>query len=261
MIILFLKRVNIHYGGGITMKSKYLKILSLVLVLIFLLSACGTEKPAAETPEERVNLEEQIKEKDTKIGELEIKIKEQEDKIAELESTPNQTPTLSSNNLITVAMDVLDSIKNKDMNTLATFVHQTNGLRFTPYEYVDGQNDQVFNPSQVAALANDSQVYTWGSYDGSGDPIDLDFSDYYDQFIYDEDFINPHIIGNNVAIGSGNIINNITTEYPNAQFVEFHFTGFDPQYEGIDWRSLTLVFEDVGGLWYLVGIVHGQWTI
>jgi len=49
--------------------------------------------------------------------------------------------------------------------------------------------------------------------------------------------------------------------YPTASFVEFHFTGFDPQYGGIDWSSLRLVFENVGGNWLLIGIVHDGWTI
>ena len=69
------------------------------------------------------------------------------------------------------------------------------------------------------------------------------------------------MIGNNTAIGSGNIIDNVPTEYPDGEFVEFHFTGFDSQYEGMDWRSLRLVFEEHAGAWHLVGIVHGQWTI
>ena len=243
------------------MKSKFIKLISIALVLTFVLSACGTGTPATETPEETVKFEEQIKEKDTKIGELEIKVKEQEDIIKELEGDSNQSPAVTSNNLIVFAMDVLDSIKSNDMNTLSTFVHPTKGLRFTPYENIDLQNDKVFMVAQVAGLANDTQIYTWGSYDGSGDPIDLNFNDYYNLYIYNEDFINPHIIGNNMTIGTGNMINNIATEYPNGQFIEFHFTGFDPQYEGIDWTSLRLVFEDVGGTPYLVGIVHGQWTI
>lgn len=57
------------------------------------------------------------------------------------------------------------------------------------------------------------------------------------------------------------MIDNMSTAYPNGSFVEYHFTGFDSQYAGIDWASLTLVFEENGGDWYLVGIVHGQWTI
>jgi hypothetical protein len=29
----------------------------------------------------------------------------------------------------------------------------------------------------------------------------------------------------------------------------------------MDWRSLRLFLEQKDGTWYLVGIVHGQWTI
>ena len=239
------------------MKKRALKFISLAIVLIFVLTACTTTTPAVDT----TKLEDQIKEKDTKITELESKIKDQEDKIVELEGNVNQPQVPNSNTLLIAALDVLDSIKNKDMATLSTFVHGTNGVRFTPYEHIDIQNDKLFTAAQVAGLGTDTQIYTWGSYDGSGDPIDLNFSDYYDKYVYDEDFINPQLIGNNVAIGSGNMINNMTTAYPNTKFVEFHFTGFDQQYEGIDWKSLRLVFEDVGGTWYLVGIVHGQWTI
>jgi (p)ppGpp synthase/HD superfamily hydrolase len=43
--------------------------------------------------------------------------------------------------------------------------------------------------------------------------------------------------------------------------VEYHFSGFDPKYEGMDWRSLRLVFEEKDNIWHLVGIIHDQWTI
>jgi (p)ppGpp synthase/HD superfamily hydrolase len=29
----------------------------------------------------------------------------------------------------------------------------------------------------------------------------------------------------------------------------------------MDWRSLRLVFEKKNDIWYLVGIIHDQWTI
>lgn len=227
--------------------------ISLIIILIFALalSACTP----TTTPPDNSKLETQLKEKDDKITELENKIKDLE------EANTPPTPTSTQNNLISRALDVMELIKVKDMNTLSAYVHPTNGVRFTPYFYIDMQTDQVFTEQQVAGLMQNNQVIHWGNYDGSGDPIDLDFSDYYDKFIYDQDFANPHIIGNNVAIGQGNIIDNVTQSYPNGHFIEFHFTGFDPQYEGIDWESLRLVFEDVGGTWYLVGVIHGQWTI
>jgi hypothetical protein len=43
--------------------------------------------------------------------------------------------------------------------------------------------------------------------------------------------------------------------------IEYYFSGFDPQYGGMDWRSLRLVFIKDSNNWYLAAIVHGEWTI
>ena len=109
--------------------------------------------------------------------------------------------------------------------------------------------------------SKDTKVYNWGLYDGSGEPIELSFMDYYETFVYDVDFLNPEVIGINTLIGMGNTYVNISEVYPNAEFVELHFNGIDPQYEGIDWRSLYLIFEKVDSTWKLIAITHGQWTI
>ena len=42
--------------------------------------------------------------------------------------------------------------------------------------------------------------------------------------------------------------------------MEYHFKGMDAQQGGMDWRSLRLVLEAHNGAWYLVGIVHDEWT-
>jgi hypothetical protein len=44
--------------------------------------------------------------------------------------------------------------------------------------------------------------------------------------------------------------------YPKAQFVEYHFPGFDAKYEGLDWKSLRLIFDQKGTEWLLIGIQH-----
>lgn len=200
------------------------------------------------------------------------KLKDENEQLkSEIESIKNQNKELQekisstgpnpNSSLLQTSLEVMELVKNNNMLDLSNYVHPTKGLRFTPYFHIDTQNDQVFTPQQVASLNQDTTVYNWGAFDGSGDPIDFKFNDYYDRFVYDEDYIVPHIIGNNTAIGVGNITDNIAIEYPNGEFVEFHFTGFDSQYDGMDWRSLRLVFEQNAGAWYLVGIVHGEWTI
>ena len=155
---------------------------------------------------------------------------------------------------------VLEALKDQDMTALASYVHPQKGLRFTPYTYIDLENHQYFNADEIEGLLQNITVYTWGTYEGSGEPIDLTFAQYYDTFIYDQDFLTAPEVVYNEILQRGSAINNITEAYPEGVSVEYHFPGFDEQYGGADWESLKLVFEKDGISWYLVGIIHEAWT-
>lgn len=239
-----------------------------MLIIMIVLGGC-TEK--VDTSE----FEIQIIEKDRNIEALVMKSKDLieekvalenhveklEQELSKIEEATGSQLLGPTANVMSTSLEVMQLIKDKDMATLSRYIHKGKGLRFSPYFYIDMQDDQVFTNQEVSTLDQNTNLLTWGDYDGSGEPISLNFSDYYDQFIYDVDFISPQLIGNHTSIGSGNTSDNIVQAYPNGRFIEFHFREIDPQYEGIDWRSLRLVFEQDDGLWYLVGIVHGQWTI
>ncbi|WP_163193028.1 hypothetical protein [Clostridium thermarum] len=157
--------------------------------------------------------------------------------------------------------EVLTAIKNYDMVNFSKMVHPEKGVRFSPYAYVNESKDLVFTADKIIVLDSDVTEYTWGDYDGSGEPIKLTFSDYYKRFIYDADFINAKEVGYNRTIGQGNTINNSFQFYQNSIIIEYHFPGIDPKYEGMDWRSLRVVFEKYNNAWYVVGIIHDEWTI
>ena len=161
------------------------------------------------------------------------------------------------------AAEAIMALKDGDMVELSSLIHPSKGVRFSPYATVQTGvgGDLVFSASQVRNLMRDPTVHHWGVYDGSGKPIDLAFRLYYDEFVYGVEFARPDVVGFDEMVGQGNSINNIASAYPNGVMVEYHFEGFDPQYAGMDWRSLRLVFEEQAGIWYLVGIVHDQWTI
>ena len=159
------------------------------------------------------------------------------------------------------------ALKNRNLENLSKLVHPDKGVRFSPYTYVRVEPgspegaDIVFGSAHIANFFADQTVYNWGRFDGSGEPIDLTFEAYFARFIYDADFARPHAVGYNEIIGRGNTINNIAEVYPNAVTIEYHFEGFDPTFAGFDWRSLRLMLEEKEGDWYLVGIVHDEWTI
>lgn len=159
------------------------------------------------------------------------------------------------------AEEVIQALKNKDFVKLATYVHPDKGVRFSPYATVDKTNDQIFLAPQIEDLKHGKVTYTWGTYDGSGEPIVSSYKDYHNEFVYEEDFANAGLIGYNEILVRGNSINNAFDVYPGSIIVEYHFPEIDPQYEGMDWRSLRLVFKEKDGAWYLVGIIHDQWTI
>jgi len=155
---------------------------------------------------------------------------------------------------------VLLALKNQDFSVLAQFVWPQ-GLRFSPYEYVNTETDIVLDTQIVENAATISRSYVWWISDGKWDPIDLGIGQYFEKFVNDADYANAPEVFYNKSIQRGNTTNNIAQVYANKQWVEFYFSGFDAQYEGIDRKSLTLVFEQMSGQWYLIGIVHGAWTI
>ena len=230
------------------MKRKLILIMSLILVFGIVLSGCGPNNGT------NGDIQGRLEAKDKRIAEL-------EEEIDDLKSQLDGSHQGRTDNLLFRVVEIINSIKDKDFNKLSTFVHPSKGLRFSPYDYIDTETSKVFTVEEVKGLVDDEQVYLWGHYDGTGDPIELNFNEYYERFIYDADFANPQVIGNDVAVSYGNAIDNTKEIYPNSHFIELHFKGLDPKYEGMDWRSLKLIFEQEDGEWYLVAIVHGEWTI
>ena len=162
--------------------------------------------------------------------------------------------------VISLAQTVAAALKEADYDRLRTHIHPDLCLRFSPYPNLQA-NDLTFCPDQLADLPGSSTLYTWRRYDGSGEPIELTFNEYHQRFVYDQEFMQPEVVGFNQEVSSGNAINNIPEIYPDGMIVEYHFPGFDPQYGGMDWRSLRMVFIEEYGVWYLVALVHGEWTI
>ncbi len=169
----------------------------------------------------------------------------------------------ASDAVAALAAEAIMALKDRDLDSLSSLIHPDLGVRFSPYATVQtgAGGDLVFSASEARGLLADPSVYHWGTYDGSGLPIDLTFREYHEEFVYSADFVRPDVVGFNERVGQGNSIDNIASAYPDSVMVEYHFEGFEPEYAGMDWQSLRLVFLEQDGSWYLVGVVHDQWTI
>ncbi|WP_054975524.1 hypothetical protein [Paenibacillus sp. A3] len=177
-----------------------------------------------------------------------------------VEGTGTVSPDEAKKIITKQAETVLTALKHQDMNELQQYIHPEKGVRFSPYATVDVKHDLVFKAEQLPGLLQDKIVYTWGTYDGSGAPIQLTFPDYYKRFIYDRDYAQPEKIGYNELVRQGNSVINLRETYPYSIFVEYHFSRDADQNE-MGWSSLRLVFQQHAEAWYLAGIVHDQWTI
>jgi hypothetical protein len=162
--------------------------------------------------------------------------------------------------LAALSQAVAGALKEMDYGALIDLIDPQLCLRFSPYQYLN-ETDQVICPGELDSLEGSDAIRIWGNYDGSGEPIRLTFQEYHERFVYDEDYYQPQVVGFNQEVSQGNSLNNIADIYPDGIMVEYYFPGFDPQYGGMDWRSLRLVFVNLDGQWYLAALVHGEWTI
>ncbi len=167
--------------------------------------------------------------------------------------------TPAQSQVLPLAETAIRALQAKDMAALSALVHPTAGLRFSPYSFVRPEH-LVFTPEQLTTLLDDPTIYNWGIFDGSGAPIEMTFADYFARFVYSKDFAEAEQVSADQRLGGGNTIDNSQEFYPGAVVVEYHLPGENPEYGGMDWQSLRLVFQQIDGAWYLAGIIHDEWT-
>ncbi len=200
-------------------------IILIILILTLAITGCTAEQPNNEVPEDNA-----------KENTVENTIEERSRK-------------------------VINAIDKLNMEELSRYIHPQKGVRFTPYTHVSLENDLVFTKEQISNFMNDNEKYLWGYYDGSGFEIKLAPKEYWEEFVYDKDFKNADNISQNAIIGKSMMVENQFEVYPEAIIVEYYIRGTNPEFEGLDWASLRLVFEEYNNKWYLVGIIHNQHVI
>ncbi len=171
------------------------------------------------------------------------------------------TDTLVHEEILTsIATEILTALKTKNYKALTAYFHPTDSVLFSPYGFIDTEASKKLTKATFTKLIDERGSVNWGSYDGSGKTIRLSAQQYLEKFVYNADYLHAEKTAFNQIIGKGNSLSNLKEVYPKHPFVEYYFSGFDQKYEGMDWTSLRLVFRQYQSNYYLVAIIHDQWT-
>jgi hypothetical protein len=167
----------------------------------------------------------------------------------------------ADSDVLQVAKQVVEAFKSQDGKRLASLAHPEKGVRFSPGAFVDVASDVVFSRAQIETFWTDNKSYIWGFADGTGDPINMTPSQYCREYIMNRDFLKPSSINVNNDQAAGNTRNNAALVYPNGTRVEYYI---EPSIRDgvpeLDWAALRLVFEKSGDSWFLVAVIHDEWT-
>ncbi|HEX2630920.1 MAG TPA: hypothetical protein VHM26_18015 [Chitinophagaceae bacterium] len=170
-------------------------------------------------------------------------------------------PVNEDSALLALSADILKAIKDTNYSKFIAHIHPTQGVRLSPYGYIDTSENRIVQANELLNLLHSNKKIVWGSFDGTGDPINITAAAYFKRFVYNVDYLNAPDKAANRIIGGGNSPSNIEKLYPGAPYTEFHFKGFEAKYEGMDWASLRLVFKKENNTFWLIAIVHDEWTI
>jgi len=149
----------------------------------------------------------------------------------------------SMEDLESYAQEILELLANQDFDALSLHVGE-GGLYLLPYPVIWENQPQILSTGELLSLVGSEEVLTRGTRDGSGHPITGTFAWYYERFVWNADFLSGAEIlrGENIPDSRGNTIVDLGTIFPGAEVIEYYLPGIDPQYDGIDWQSLYLIF-------------------
>ena len=180
-------------------------------------------------------------------------------------ATATATPRASTSAEIEAAVrargaEAVKALKAKDFAAVAVLAHPTKGVRFSPYAFVDTQRHVVLDAATIRLGFANTKSYLWGHTSGKGDPMEWTFEQFYTRQLYNKDYAASTDVGYERHPQRGNSIDNSATAYPQGRSVDYYLPSTDP-YTTLDWGALRLVFEEQGGTWYLVALIHDEWTI
>ncbi|OUM97678.1 MAG: hypothetical protein BAA02_01925 [Paenibacillaceae bacterium ZCTH02-B3] len=176
------------------------------------------------------------------------------------ESGPPASPSVSMSaeeaSLLEAAGEVVRALRDRDLDRLAYWVHEERGVLFSPHRRMDPAASPTFLPGELPQFSEDAKI-AWGIQEGTGNAIELSFREYFETFVYDEDFAQAPAVSVNRPASPDDSPYNGQEIFPGSSYVEYYF----PRQEsrgGAEWKSLILVFLPADGEWRLVAVAHGE---
>lgn len=166
------------------------------------------------------------------------------------------TGPYNGQNVMEAAYDFLWALHTGDLTIATSYINPVNPVYFSPSQNFIRNNLVTLTASDIANMATDTTVYNWGTEQGTNTPISMTISDYFDNYVYDEFYIQSPIIGQNIVVSNSSVTNVIADNFFYSIYnVEFML----PDYYTSDgaWKSITLSFivEDVYP--ELIAVIHG----
>ncbi len=133
------------------------------------------------------------------------------------------------------------------------------GLTVSATAFIDDEA-VVLDADQLRTPADDdTEIITWGAEPGSGEPITATMTERFLDLAGSTAITSTEATGFNVQVGVGNIPSNVSSVFPDAEWVEYHFSGTEA-FGGLDWESITFVFDTTGETPVLLAITHSAWA-
>lgn len=176
------------------------------------------------------------------------------------EDVPKPSSLSQQDSIKATGRQVLELLKAHNYAELIKYF-SNDGVLFSPYGFIDTAKSKKLTPEDFLQAIDKKWVLNWGAFDGTGEPIKLTVPAYLKKFVYNADYLNAEALGFDEVMKQGNSLNNLKTIYPKHHFIDYYFSGFDQKYNGMDWTSLKLVFENENGQYFLVALIHDQWTV
>jgi len=154
-----------------------------------------------------------------------------------------------------VANYLLKRLQERNLLAISALTHDELPVKISPKVRLDSNTFSI-DGKLFSKLALTNETIRWYGMMASGEPLELNFEDYWDQYVWNKDY-SKAILTFNKFENRSSVENNIKSHFPDCDIVEAFLKGD----QELSWQSLILVFKVHEGKHYLVGLIHDQHEI